>query len=162
MCIRDRGKDLEGGKSGNTKSRKSTAHDLTQRKMEIEFNEGRLWHLLGLLHLAVPAYERCLAIPDDSCQTKAADDDGDVEMRDLDIATQVPTSTDEQGWILVEHRTMQAGDGRDDFEIDELGEIHHQREENFKREAALALQNILALGGDMKRAREVGKRWLVF
>lgn len=27
---------------------------------EAEFNMGRVWHMLGLLHLALPAYQRCL------------------------------------------------------------------------------------------------------
>lgn len=31
-----------------------------QRRMECVYNEGRAWHLLGLAHLAVPKYERCL------------------------------------------------------------------------------------------------------
>ena len=34
----------------------------SQRLMEVELNEGRFWHHLGLLHLAIPAYERCLAV----------------------------------------------------------------------------------------------------
>ncbi|KAK8221940.1 transcription factor TFIIIC subunit tfc4 [Zalaria obscura] len=37
--------------------------DLVGRQ-EAEFNCARLWHLLGLNHLAVPGYERCLALGD--------------------------------------------------------------------------------------------------
>jgi general transcription factor 3C polypeptide 3 (transcription factor C subunit 4) len=29
---------------------------------EAEFNLGRLWHTVGLTHLAIPAYERCIAL----------------------------------------------------------------------------------------------------
>jgi len=43
---------------GGVKGRKN-------RRMEVEFNEARAWHLLGLLHLAVPAYERVLEVEDE-------------------------------------------------------------------------------------------------
>jgi len=29
---------------------------------EAEFNVARVWHMLGLMHLALPAYERCLEL----------------------------------------------------------------------------------------------------
>ena len=35
-----------------------------QRRMETEYNEARLWHLLGLMHLAAPCYERVLEVGD--------------------------------------------------------------------------------------------------
>lgn len=54
-----------------------------QRKMEVEFNEGRMWHLLGLLHLAVPAYERCLAVEELPKGTEGGGD-GDVDMGGAD------------------------------------------------------------------------------
>ena len=36
--------------------------DTTAEKQEAEFNMGRAYQLLGLSHLAVPFYERCLAL----------------------------------------------------------------------------------------------------
>lgn len=50
-------------------SRKASGQpDLRQ---EAEFNVGRVFHLLGLTHLAVPYYERCLELSD---QVRAATD----------------------------------------------------------------------------------------
>ena len=51
--------------------------------METAFNEGRMWHGLGLLHLAVPAYERCLAVAEEEERGRGGgqkDGDGDMEM----------------------------------------------------------------------------------
>lgn len=35
---------------------------LLQQKQEMEFNFARVWHMLGIAHLAVKGYERCLEI----------------------------------------------------------------------------------------------------
>ena len=32
------------------------------QKQEAEYNVGRAYHMLGLVHLAIPYYERCLAL----------------------------------------------------------------------------------------------------
>ena len=48
-----------------------TYYDLRQRadtfsgKQEAEYNVGRAYHMLGLTHLAIPFYQRCLALSDD-------------------------------------------------------------------------------------------------
>lgn len=39
-----------------------TKGNLTLHIQEAEFNVGRIWHMLGLLHLALPAYEKCLEL----------------------------------------------------------------------------------------------------
>ncbi|KAJ8608958.1 hypothetical protein MRB53_039397 [Persea americana] len=82
---------------------------------ELEYNEGRLYHSIGLLHLATPAYERCLALPDAT-----------ASLYDVELTQDVP------------------------------------QEAGFKREAAYALSQIYAIGGDMMKARELTRKWLVF
>lgn len=77
-------------------------------KQEAEYNVAHAYHLLGLTHLAVPFYERCLA---------------------MSAAAQVEES----------------GCGA----------------ENFAREAAFTLQSFWAASGNMGKAREITKRWLV-
>ena len=48
-----------------------TYYDLRQRanvmsgKQEAEYNVARAYHMLGLTHLAVPFYQRCLALSHD-------------------------------------------------------------------------------------------------
>ena len=39
-------------------------------RQEAEFNLGRAYHMLGLIHLAIPSYERCLDL------SPALDDEG--------------------------------------------------------------------------------------
>lgn len=43
---------------------------------EAEFNVGRVWHGLGLVTLALPAYERCIALSEAVCR-EAADEERD-------------------------------------------------------------------------------------
>ncbi|KAI9728404.1 MAG: transcription factor TFIIIC subunit tfc4 [Chrysothrix sp. TS-e1954] len=102
----------------------------SHREAEIHFNEGRMYHLLGLPQLASPAYERCLAIGDQGFDEHDGDADGD--------------------WGMVDEQEKQ-DDGC------ELGVRTH-----FQMEAALALQNLLASGGDMVAARRVTEKYLVF
>lgn len=39
-----------------------TEANIAVYKQEAEFNVGRVWHALGLTHLAIPAYERCIQL----------------------------------------------------------------------------------------------------
>lgn len=75
-------------------------------RQEANYNVGRAYHMLGLTHLAIPYYSRCL----DRCFDRQEADN----------------------------------------------------EENFVREAALALQGIWAASGNMEKAREVTQEWLVY
>lgn len=114
------------------------------RDMELEFNEARAWHQLGLMHLAVPAYERCLAV--------------EVRQRSP-AATRCSTTTD------CEEEGNASGIGKpraDDDDNDDDDDDDECLEPDFKREAAYALQNIFAVGGDVKAARAIGEKWLVF
>jgi general transcription factor 3C polypeptide 3 (transcription factor C subunit 4) len=102
-----------------------------QERQEMEFNFARVWHLLGLAHLAVEGYQRVLALGE-QIQTEAQPltgpaDGSDIVMGDTDGAPQ-------GGIPFVE---------------------------DFSREAAAALQNIFALSGDLESAREVTSRFLV-
>lgn len=38
--------------------------DVPSERQEAEFNVGRAYHMLGLTHLGIPYYERCLAMSD--------------------------------------------------------------------------------------------------
>ena len=77
-------------------------------KQEAEYNVAHAYHLLGLTHLAMPYYERCLAMS----------------------ATAQPEGSS-------------------------------YREEEFTKEAAFALQSFWAASGNMEKARELTKKWLV-
>jgi general transcription factor 3C polypeptide 3 (transcription factor C subunit 4) len=109
---------------------------LTERQ-EMEFNFARVYHSLGLAHLAVEGYERVLKLGEEiklelhqqSLQTAAPATDGDVVMSDDDQETPSPTFSP-----LIE---------------------------DFSREAAYALQCIYALSGDPKTAKAVTEKWLI-
>ncbi|KAL2356117.1 transcription factor tfiiic complex subunit sfc4, partial [Cryomyces antarcticus] len=89
---------------------------------EAEFNVARTWHLLGLTHLAIPGYEKCLALSE---RVRQEGRQGGAE-----------------------------GDGDGEGEEEEAPE-------DFAREAAFALQSILAVGGDMEAARRIAEKWFV-
>ena len=39
---------------------------IVSQRQEAEYNVGRTYHLLGLTHLSIPYYERCLAISEEA------------------------------------------------------------------------------------------------
>lgn len=77
-------------------------------KQEAEYNVAHAYHLLGLTHLAIPYYQRCLAM------SEAV-------------------------------RLEESGCGAEDF----------------AQEAAFALQSFWAASGNVEKARELTKKWLV-
>jgi general transcription factor 3C polypeptide 3 (transcription factor C subunit 4) len=89
---------------------------LLSERQEMEFNFARVWHSLGLTHLAVEGYQRALAIGEQ---------------------------------IQAEYERRQAAGEEPGFM------------ENFSGEAAMALQNIYALNGDLNAAKEVTEKYLV-
>ncbi|RDW70656.1 tetratricopeptide repeat protein [Aspergillus mulundensis] len=118
------------------------------QRQEMEFNFARVWHTLGLAHLAVEGYLRALdlgkeiqAQAQSSHQSHTAngaqssDNDNDVPMPDVDAAIDPAT--------LGTKATPQPV------------------VENFSREAAVALQNLYALNGDFQSAQAVTEAWLV-
>ena len=105
-------------------------------RQEMEFNFARVWHTLGLAHLAVEGYQRALELGE-KIQTKHIH----------------PVTEDGQGQGDLVMR-------------DDTNHHHHQQYSNtlvedFSREAAVALQGIYALSGDFASARDVTSKWLV-
>lgn len=48
-----------------------TRADIAIQVQEAEFNVARVWHMLGLFHLALPAYERVLSLRERVCTERA-------------------------------------------------------------------------------------------
>ncbi|KAJ5788676.1 Tetratricopeptide-like helical [Penicillium paradoxum] len=113
---------------------------LLVEKQEMEFNSARVWHSLGLAHLAVEGYDRVLQLGEqiqEEAKQKAlhkessAENDSDVAMGD-DGQQQETSSPGSQSFV-----------------------------EDFTREAAYALQCIHVLSGDVKTAKALTDKWLV-
>ncbi|KAJ5543507.1 Tetratricopeptide-like helical [Penicillium sp. DV-2018c] len=111
---------------------------LLAEKQEMEFNFARVWHSLGLAHLAIDGYGRVLKlgaqIQQEAKQKSLekqtpAEDGADVVMGD---DAQGPLSPPSQRFV-----------------------------EDFSREAAYALQCIHVLSGNAKSAKAVTEEWLV-
>lgn len=109
---------------------------LLQERQEMEFNFARVYHTLGLAHLAVEGYQRALnlgeQIQDEHRARLAHAEKGQGDMMEVHGASEAEDHS--HGPVPVE---------------------------NFSREAAVALQNIYALNGDFRAAREVTTKWLV-
>jgi general transcription factor 3C polypeptide 3 (transcription factor C subunit 4) len=135
--------DSEGDGMGKLADVSQEARNAIRAKriMEVEFNEGRFWHHLGLLHLAVPCYERCLHV-------------------DIDVVQQQMREYGDMMDIEGSYHQLQAT--RNDAHASKIEDDMDLEEADFKREAAYALQQIWALGGDFRKAREVARKWLVF
>lgn len=102
---------------------------LAQERQEMEFNFARVWHMLGLAHLAVEGYHRVLKLGE-VIRTE------EVQTRDSAM-----TGTDDQDQVEPAQSPLFL--------------------EDFSPEAAMALQNIYALNGDLKAAKVVTEKWLV-
>lgn len=105
----------------------------------MEFNFARVWHLLGLAHLAIEGYQRVLALGE-QIQTESQNKIPQPLTTNADPAD----SSD-----VVKEDTHHAG------------QVGIRFVEDFSREAAVALQNIFALSGDLESAREVTSKFLV-
>lgn len=103
---------------------------LPQERQEMEFNFARVYHMLGLAHLAVEGYQRVLQLSE-KIQLESQKGRGHV--------------TGEDGPDIV------------------MGEADAQQPfiEDFSSEAAVALQNIYALSGDLQAAKDITEKWLV-
>jgi general transcription factor 3C polypeptide 3 (transcription factor C subunit 4) len=60
-----------------------TRHNVALHLQEAEFNVAMMWHSLGLLHLALPAYERCLQLSERVQAEKTNNSDGDSVTEDF-------------------------------------------------------------------------------
>ncbi|PYH50085.1 tetratricopeptide repeat protein [Aspergillus saccharolyticus JOP 1030-1] len=107
---------------------------LLSERQEMEFNFARVWHTLGLAHLAAEGYHRVLDIGKQiQAQAKPASQ----------LSTGLMTDTD------VVMADASAG-------VDNPAFV-----EDFSREAAVALQNLYAFSGDIRSAQQVTAQWLV-
>ncbi|KAJ5245920.1 hypothetical protein N7468_000903 [Penicillium chermesinum] len=104
---------------------------LLVERQEMEFNQARVWHGLGLLQLAVNGYEKVLAIGE---EIKKENPESSLADRDVDME----------------------GDNRPQHALSPRTFV-----ENFSCEAAYGLQNIHGLSGNSKAAMEVTERYLV-
>lgn len=115
---------------------------LLQERQEMEFNFACVWHTLGLAHLAVEGYQRALKLGE-QIQNEY------YLHRITDIGVGVGADSD----------------GQDDADtvMQDAGQSTQTWAflEDFSREAAVALQNIYALSGDFRSARDITAKWLV-
>ena len=148
--------------------RKRARDEKNMVRMEVSYNEGRFWHLLGLSHLAVGCYERCLRVGEGRAHD--GEGDGDVRMRDGGSAEE---SDDDDGELsdvsFVDDEEENRAEDQDanrntenDSSRDDGNSLPASAIPSFKRTAAYALQQLLAMGGDVAGARKVGDKYLVF
>ncbi|KAF7591938.1 transcription factor TFIIIC subunit tfc4 [Aspergillus hancockii] len=109
------------------------AGSLLQERQEMEFNFARVWHTLGLNNLAVEGYQRV-----------------------LELGKKIQAES--QGTKPVLQVTGQV-DG--DVDMRDAGSAKEPFVEDFSPEAALALQGLYALNGDVQSAKEVTAHWLI-
>ena len=103
-------------------------------RQEAEFNVARIWHSLGIVNLALPAYERCIALRDRVRAEAAAE------------ATAA---------------TATVGADVDDAGNGSCDPTKITRHEDFSTEAAFAVQSIYAISGDLESARKITEEVLV-
>lgn len=116
---------------------------LLVEKQEMEFNFARVWHTLGLAHLAEEGYQRVLDLGKEiqaqsrgqiSSSTTNKNNDTDLPMPDVDVDPAIIGVAETTPSSFVE---------------------------DFSREAAVALQNLYALNGAFQSARAITSTWLV-
>jgi general transcription factor 3C polypeptide 3 (transcription factor C subunit 4) len=107
-------------------------------QQEAIYNVGRSWHLLGIMHLAVPEYEKALAMAE--------------EVRAEAKEKAKETARLREGGRV---RREESDDDEDEEEEEEIDA------EEFTQEAAFALMQILAMNNNEKAARKVAEKWLV-
>jgi general transcription factor 3C polypeptide 3 (transcription factor C subunit 4) len=119
---------------------------------EAEFNVGRMWHVLGLTYLAIPAYERALAL---SAQVQSdisvAATQRRARLQELKTAR---LAREEDGSARVKDEEREAARL-------ESEEEHGLGLEDYATEAAYALQAVYTAVGNQRAAQEVGEKWLV-
>jgi general transcription factor 3C polypeptide 3 (transcription factor C subunit 4) len=121
---------------------------LLVERQEMEFNFARVWHTLGLAHLAVEGYQRVL----DLGKQIQAQSRGQLPTEASTIASPpAQTATD---------RDMDLPMTDVDPAISGVA-ASPSFVEDFSREAAFALQTLHALNGDFQSARAITATWLV-
>ncbi|KAL4884513.1 hypothetical protein BJY04DRAFT_225696 [Aspergillus karnatakaensis] len=127
-------------------------------RQEMEYNFARVWHTLGLAHLAVEGYNRVLELGvkiqaqaraegvavSEQATNNSVYEDTDTPM--LDVGAGSEENVDVDPAILGVATTTTTTPGL---------------VEDFSREAAVALQSMYALNGDFESAHGVTANWLV-
>jgi general transcription factor 3C polypeptide 3 (transcription factor C subunit 4) len=119
---------------------------------EAEYNVGRMWHVLGLTYLAIPAYERAMALSEK------------VQM-DIEIARAHRKARLEE----IENSQRDREEIGAAISQDEEKEAAKLREEeqnclgleDLATEAAFALQAIYIAVGNQRAAQKIAEKWLV-
>lgn len=114
-------------------------------KCEIDFNEGRFWHMLGLMHLAISAYERCLEAGR-ACETN------DNTKTTVHYGPGAPNNSSVKSNNRCKEGNHQAEN--------KGGEKSYPIDNSYTREAAFALQFIYIMGGDLPAANKITEEWL--
>ncbi|KAJ5758196.1 uncharacterized protein N7511_006890 [Penicillium nucicola] len=109
---------------------------LLAEQQEMEFNFARVWHSLGLAHLAIEGYKKVLKLG---------------EQIQNEAQNQIGENISESGGDVV----MGGADQQESLPPT-LPFV-----EDFSREAAYAMQCIYVLSGDVKTAQAVTEQWLV-
>lgn len=129
-----------------------THADVPAQNQEAEYNVGRMWHVLGLTYLAIPAYERVLAL---SAQVQS------------DIASKAGERRARLEYLETSKRVREeAGSARDRDEEQEMTRLKDEEEfglgrEDFATEAAFALQAVYTAVGNQRAAQAIAEKWLV-
>lgn len=127
---------------------------LLQERQEMEFNFARVYHTLGLAHLAIEGYQRALKLGEqiqDEQRARLSHARAEENHDDMMEVHDAPEAEDHGHGYDARKEIAQA-----ETPIQTTAPV-----ENFSPEAALALQNIYALNGDFRAAREVTMKWLV-
>ncbi|PGH19184.1 hypothetical protein AJ80_04154 [Polytolypa hystricis UAMH7299] len=105
---------------------------IPQERQEVEFNFARVWHMLGLSHLAVQGYQKC-----------------------LNISQEIEQERQRRNRLAEKQRA------HDDVDGETLQQKEGFAEEDFSREAAFALQCLYSISGETEMAKNITERWLV-
>ena len=139
--------EIIGENGGNVTNDRIGCRTQTIVLQEVEFNEARFWHMLGLIHLAIPAYEKCLSLgtPLDVTHSHEVGSIGDSDDSDVEIGGHFGPEK-----LNTDCGKIELGDKLDTGTIDD-----------YTKEAAFGLQLILVLSGDTELAEQLTERWLV-
>lgn len=118
---------------------REAAGTLLQERQEMEFNFARVWHGLGLLHLAVHGYQKVLDLGKE------------IQEEDQQLVENHAGDTDGNDVVMGETGTA----------LDASTKGSKRFVEDFSSEAAYALQCIYVLSGDSKTAKGITDQWLI-
>lgn len=129
-----------------------TRSGLAAQDQEAEFNVGRMWHVLGLTYLAIPAYEKVLALSakvQSEIETRASQ--RKARLRELHASK---LTYEESGMAVPKFEQQEATNLEND-------EKHGLGLEDYAMEAAYALQAVYTAVGNQRAAQKIAEKWLV-